>query len=74
MEESQYIRDIAEIMAKGTGPFTRKMLAEELSKMYPHLRPKEIKLLVSGAIQDDRYINNRFKIVKQSWWDLKDRG
>jgi hypothetical protein len=74
LEETQRIRDIANIMAAGTGPWTRKMLCEELSKLYPGLSKQELNIEVSGAIQRDRYANNRFKIAKRGWWDLVERG
>jgi hypothetical protein len=74
LEESQYIRDIALIMAKGTGPFTRKMLSEALSKIHPTLSIQELRNKVSGAIQDDKYINKRFKVAKPGWWDLAERS
>jgi hypothetical protein len=73
LQESQYIRDIAGIMAAGTGPFTRKMLCEELHKIYPDLSIQELRIEVSGAIQTDRYANKRFKIAKRGWWDLNER-
>lgn len=74
IEETQMIRDIAGIMAAGAGPFTRKMLAIELHKLYPSLSIQELNNEVSGAIQGDRYINKRFKIAMRGWWDLKERG
>lgn len=73
MEETQRIRDIAQIMAAGTGPWTRKMLCEELHKLYPDLTIQELRIDVSGAIQRDRYANHRFKIAKRGWWDLAGR-
>jgi hypothetical protein len=60
-------------MAKGGGHFTRKMLATELQILYPSLSTHEIKLQVSGAIQDDKFANNRFKLAKPGYWDLAEK-
>jgi hypothetical protein len=70
IEESQYIRDIEKIMRNGQGPFTRKQLGAELSKLYPSLSTQEISLQVSCAIQDDKMINKRFRFVRTGYWDL----
>lgn len=70
LKESEYIREVAQIMAAGTGPYTRKMLVEELHKMHEDLSIQEIRLQVSAAIQCDKYINKRFKMAKRGWWDL----
>jgi hypothetical protein len=73
MEESQYIRDLEQIMQNGQGPFTRKQLIAELSKLYPHLPTSEISLQVSCAIQDDKKIKKRFRFVRQGYWDLAEK-
>jgi hypothetical protein len=73
IEESQCIRDIAEIMSKGGGPFTRKQLATALAEIYPELSYQEIMLKVSAAIQDDKFANNRFKSAGQGYWDLAEK-
>lgn len=73
IEESQFIRDIANIMSKGGGPFTRKQLATELEKIHPTLSYQEIMLRVSIAIQDDKFANNKFKSVRQGYWDLNEK-
>jgi hypothetical protein len=70
LKESKYIRDIAEIMAAITGPFTKIMLCEHLSKKYPKLYLQELKNIVAGAIQSDKHINKRFKMVTPGRWDL----
>lgn len=74
LPETQFIRDIAEIMAKGGGPFTKKMLAAGLAEIYPDLSRQEIMLKIGGAIQDDKYAGKRFKSAGQGYWELVDRG
>lgn len=73
IEESQFIRDIANIMSKGGGPFTKKMLAASLLEIYPDLSHQELMLKIGGAIQDDKFANNRFKSVTQGYWDLVEK-
>jgi hypothetical protein len=70
LEESEYINQLAGIMAAGNGPYTRKQLALVLHKLHPHLSIQELLNIVSTAINDDKRINNRFKFVSQGWWDL----
>jgi hypothetical protein len=70
LQESKYIRDLAEIMAANSGPFTKIMLCNLLHKKYPTLYLQELKTIVSGAIQADKFINKRFEMVKPGWWDL----
>lgn len=69
-EETRYIRDMARIMAVGSGPFTKTMLREELRKVYPALSLQELNNIISGAIEIDKYVNNRFKVARPGWWDL----
>ncbi len=73
IEESQCIRDIAAIMSEGGGPFTRKQLATALAKIHPELTYQETMLQVSSAIQDDKFANNKFKSVRQGYWDLAEK-
>jgi hypothetical protein len=73
LKESKYIRDLAEIMASNQGPFTKIMLCELLHKKYPKLYLQELKAVISGAIQSDKYINRRFRLVKPGWWDLAEK-
>jgi hypothetical protein len=71
LKETQWIIDVEEIMLRGQGPFGRKYLAEELLKMHPQIPIQQIRNEVSGAIQADRFINNRFKkSVKRGYWEL----
>ena len=72
--ESRYIRDIARIMANGTGPFGRKYLAEELQKIHKELSLQEAKNMVSGAIESDKHINKRFKRFIPGGWDLAEKS
>jgi len=71
--ESEMIRVIAGIMATGEGPYTKSMLIDRLAIVYPHLSHQELKNEIAGALLTDKYCNERFKIVKQGWWDLKER-
>ena len=48
--ETKIIRDLAHIMAENQGPFTRKMLAEHLSKIYPDKYYQELMNEISCAI------------------------
>jgi hypothetical protein len=72
-EETQLIRDIATIMAKNEGPFTRKMLAVHLSEIYPEKYYQTLMNEVSAAILTDKMCNNRFKVVRPGVWDLRER-
>ena len=74
-QESQWIREIAYIMLKNTGPFTRSMLATELQLIHPDRSLHELKNEISFAILDDKLYNEppRFKVVKQSWYDLAEQ-
>lgn len=71
-QESQWIREIAYIMRVHQGPFTKKMLMEELEHLHPELYKQDLKREIEGAISDDKYFNKpqRFKLVKPGWWDL----
>lgn len=68
--ETQIIRDIAGIMAINPGPFTRKMLAEKLSEIYPDKYYQTLMNEISAAILTDKYCNKRFKVVRTGVWDL----
>lgn len=68
--ETKIIHDLATIMANNQGPFTRKMLAEHLSKVYPEKYYQELMNEISYAIQMDRMINKRFSTPQQGWYDL----
>lgn len=68
--ETKLIRDIANIMAKHQGPFTRKMLAEHLSKLYPGKSYQELMNEISAAIMTDKHCNKRFKVVRTGVWKL----
>lgn len=72
--ESKYASDLVRIMRAGTGPYTRSMLANELSKLYPAMYWQELMNEVSGAIQMDKWSKaNRFRPVKgkQGWYELR---
>lgn len=70
-KESIYADDLARIMAAGTGPYTRSMLAEELGKLHPDKYKQELLNEVSFAIQQDRWSKrNRFKTVRHGWYGL----
>ncbi len=73
-KETQIIRDLADIMANNPGPFTRKLLAEHLSKIYPQKYYQELMNEISGAILTDKYCNKRFKVVRPGVWDLAAGG
>ena len=69
--ESKYASDLVRIMRAGTGPYTRSMLANELSKLYPAMYWQELMNEVSGALLMDRLSRkNRFMIVRKGWYDL----
>jgi len=69
--ESIYAQDLVQIMKAGSGPYTRKMLAQELSKLYPQMYWQDLMNEVSSAIQLDRWSQaNRFRAVKKGWYDL----
>ena len=70
--ETKMIRDIATIMAKNEGvkEWTRKMLAEKLSEIYPEKYYQELMNEVSAAILLDKYCNKRFKVVRTGVWEL----
>ena len=71
-EETKLIRDIATIMAKNQGvkEWTRKMLAEKLSEIYPEKYYQELMNEISGAILIDKFCNKRFKVVRTGVWEL----
>lgn len=71
--ETKLIREIADIMAKNEGPFTRKILAAHLSKIYPDKYQQEIMNEISGAILTDKSCNQRFRSVRVGVWDLSER-
>jgi hypothetical protein len=71
--ETKMIRDIAEIMSKNEGPFTRKMLAVHLSEIYPEKYYQTLMNEVSGAILTDKMCNKRFKVVRTGVWELRGR-
>lgn len=73
LPETQFIRDIARIMSKGGGPFTKKMLAARLAEIYPDLSHQEIMLQIGSAIQDDKFAGKRFKSARQGFWDLAEK-
>lgn len=64
------IRDIAGIMAMNQGPFTRKILAEKLSEIYPNKYYQELMNEISAAILLDKYCNKRFRVVRTGVWEL----
>jgi hypothetical protein len=74
--ETKLIRDIATIMAKNQGvkEWTRKMLAEKLSEVYPEKYYQELMNEISAAILLDKYCNKRFKVVRTGVWDLREKG
>lgn len=73
-KESKYATDLVRIIQAGEGPYTRAMLATELSKIYPAMYWQELMNEVSGAILMDRLSKaGRFKVVKKGWYDV-DRG
>lgn len=72
-QETETIRELAAIMAKGGGPFTRKMLAEQLSELHPTRYYQELMNDIFGAIIIDRYVNKRFKTVSHGWYALADK-
>jgi len=72
--ESVYIRDLARIMANGTGPFGRKYLAEELKKVHKEFSIQQALNEVSCAIESDKHINRRFKRVIPGGWDLAQKS
>lgn len=69
--ESEYAADLVKIMAAGTGPYTRKMLAEELGKLYPKMYYQTLMNEVSGAMMMDKLSKaNRFRVVRKGWYGL----
>lgn len=69
-----WISEIRNIMAKGTGPFTRKMIAKQLAETH-NLSWQELMLNISIAIQaDKRRKVSIFKSAGQGWWDLADKN
>lgn len=70
--ETQIIRDIATIMAKNPGEkeWTRKMLVEKLSEIYPEKYYQTLMNEVSAAVLTDKYCNKRFKVVRTGVWEL----
>lgn len=54
-------------MQAGSGPFTRKMIAEKLEETH-NLYHQEAMLNVSIAIQADK--GKVFKRVQPGWWEL----
>jgi hypothetical protein len=72
-QESQWIREIAYIMLRNKGPFTRKMLAEELALIHPDVDIRSLLNEVSTALLLDKSCNEKFITVRQSWYDLKEK-
>lgn len=71
--ESVYAPDLAAIMAAGTGPFTRSMLAEKLGELHPSLYWQQLMNEVSSALQQDKWSKaNRFKVAQKGkgWYEL----
>lgn len=66
--ETQYwINEVRKVMKKGSGPFTRLMIAQQLLKVHD-LSHQEAMLNVSVAIQGDK--GKVFMRVKPGWWEL----
>jgi hypothetical protein len=74
LEESEYIHQVAGIMAAGTGPYTRKQLALILHRLHPELSMQELLNVVSTAINDDKRLKQKFKFVSRGWWNLNVKG
>ncbi len=72
-KESKYASDLVRIMRAETGPYTRSMLANELSKLYPAMYWQELMNEVSFAIQIDKWPKaNRFQPVnKKGYYILR---
>lgn len=70
-EETKMVRDIAAVMSKNTGPFTKKMLIELLSDTYPEKSYQELKNEIGAAIMIDKECNRRFKVVRTGVWELR---
>jgi hypothetical protein len=73
-QENQFVREIAYIMLKNQGPFTRKMLAEELAFIHPNTDIRQLMNEVSYALLLDRSCNERFKVVQGRKYDLKEKN
>ena len=72
--ETKMINDIAIIMANREGPFTKTMLIEALSPLYPNLYYQELKNRISVAIAKDKDRRKPlFKSVRVNVWDLRER-
>lgn len=71
--ETKIIRDIASVMEKNEGPFTKTMLAAALADTYPELSYRELMHQLSDAFYRDKLCNKRFKFVRVSVWELKER-
>jgi len=72
-QETPLIRELAAIMEKHEGPFTKMMLVELLSERHPEKYKQELKNEISAAVMIDKQCNQRFVSPKPMWWDLKER-
>lgn len=70
MTPDECIKEVQKVMAKGAGPFTRKMIATVLEEKH-NLYHQEAMLFASIAIQADK--GRVFKRVKLGWRDLADK-
>jgi ABC-type cobalamin transport system ATPase subunit len=68
--ETKMIRDIATVMSKNQGPFTKLMLVDLLSTIYPDKYKQELMNEISMAILTDKHCNKRFKVVRTGVWEL----
>jgi len=68
-KESKWAEDIVLIMQDGTGPFTRKQLAEALQAKF-NIGYQEAMNEVSYAFLADKKTRKRFVQVRPGWWDL----
>jgi len=59
-------------MADGIGPFTRRMLAEELQRKF-NISHQDAMIEVSYALLADKKTGKRFVMVRPGWYDLTDR-
>ena len=69
--ESPYAKDLVKIMKADPGPYTRKMLAEELGKRHKKKYWQELMNEVSSALLLDKLSKaTRFKMVSRGWYGL----
>lgn len=69
MTPDECITEVQKIMKAGTGPFTRKMIAEPLAEKHK-LYHQEAMLAVSIALELDKRKDKLFKVARPGWWDL----